>query len=266
MSVEQARVVSHEALESPGYRVIRLAAPEMAAAAEPGQFIHVQVPRLENAVLRRPFSIYGARDGVLSILYKQIGKGTRALTDVRVGEDVSVIGPLGRGFPSPQAETTAVLVAGGYGVAPLSFVARRMGRRGRVFIGGANADAILCADDFLEMGWDVRIATEDGSRGARGRVTDLLDRWVADEGGAGLNPELFACGPDGMLKALGLRAIQHGWKAWLSLDKHMGCGVGACLACVHRIRLDDGEETWGRVCTDGPVFESRQIVWKEPAP
>lgn len=107
------------------------------------------------------------------------------------------------------------------------------------------------------------MATQDGSRGATGLVTDVLDAWVADHGDQGL--ELYACGPDGMLKAVGERSIAWGCKGWLSLDKHMGCGVGACLACVQEIRLPDGSTDLLRVCKDGPVFEAADIVWEAQA-
>ena len=106
------------------------------------------------------------------------------------------------------------------------------------------------------------IATEDGSLGCQGLVTDALDAWLQKE----LNnrePEFFACGPNGMLKAVGDRALQGNWTAWLSMDRKMGCGVGACLTCVQKIRTPDGGWTWERVCREGPVFECRNIVWND---
>ncbi|MFC1462771.1 dihydroorotate dehydrogenase electron transfer subunit, partial [Verrucomicrobiota bacterium] len=193
------------------------------------------------------------------ILYKPVGRGTAALALVSGGEEVSLIGPLGRGFPYGPNAAFPVLVGGGYGVAPLYFLAARMNRKGILFVGGAGKADILCVSDFEALGWDVRVATEDGSMGEKGLVTDILDKWL--EGHDGAAPEFHACGPDGMLKAVGDRAEKGSRTAWLSLDKHMGCGVGACLACVQKIRDDDGSERWGRVCTDGPVFESREIVW-----
>ena len=134
---------------------------------------------------------------------------------------------------------------------------------GFVFIGGATAEDILCADELESLDWEVRIATEDGSLGEKGLVTTILDGWLADRDEE-IGPEFFACGPDGMLKAVGDRAIGTGCRGWLSLDKHMGCGVGACLACVQRVRAEDGTETWKRVCRDGPIFEAREIVWQVP--
>ena len=258
--LHSAIVLEHRAVTG-DYRLLRLRAADAAAAARPGQFVHLRVPGLEATALRRPFSIYDARDGVLSILYKQVGRGTAALARVAAGEAVSVLGPLGNGFPLPAAENAPLLVGGGYGVAPLVFLARAIGRPGTVFIGGRTAGDILCADDFRALGWEVAVATQDGSLGARGLVTGPLDDRLADA--AAPAPELFACGPDGMLRAVGDRAIARGCRAWLSLDKHMVCGVGACLACAQRLRLADGTTRLGTVCKDGPVFESREIVWED---
>ena len=118
--------------------------------------------------------------------------------------------------------------------------------------------------EFERLGWEVRICTEDGSLGLRGRVTDALDAWLAEEA-AGVTPEFFACGPNAMLRAVGDRAERGGWTAWLSMDRSMGCGVGACLTCVQKMRGENGDWTWARVCREGPVFECRQIVWEDEA-
>jgi dihydroorotate dehydrogenase electron transfer subunit len=260
MKIEQARVIGQKEI-SGGYRVLAVKTPRIAASVKPGQFIHVLVPRLDSAVLRRPFSVFDANKTVLLVLYKQIGKGTRAMGSLGEGDEVSVMGPLGNGFPRTlRAGVCPVLVAGGYGVAPLCFLASRMKRKGVFFVGGATRRDILCIDRIRSLGWRVGVATEDGSFGRKGLVTDVLDVWLKEKAIPG-EPEFFACGPDGMLKAVGARAVKGGWKAWLSLDKHMGCGVGACLACVQRIRGADGRETLVRVCKEGPVFEARAVVW-----
>ena len=129
--------------------------------------------------------------------------------------------------------------------------------------GARGAADLLCLDDFANAGWEVRVATQDGSRGARGLVTDLLDAWLAAQ--PGVPPEIYACGPDGMLRAVGDRATAAGVRAWLSLDHHMVCGIGACLACIQKVHTPGGGTRLARVCKDGPVFEAREIVWKEPS-
>ena len=242
----------------PNYRVLTLKLPTMANAAQPGQFVHLRIAQLHDALLRRPFSIYRVDGKHLSILYKTVGRGTEAMQNLKIDDSVSLIGPLGNGFPLDlPATVTPVLVAGGYGVAPLFFLARNLPRRGVLFVGGANMADILLADDFRTLGWDVRIATDDGSLGDQGLVTAPLGAWLKTDP---ITPEFFACGPNGMLKAIGDRAIAGNWNAWLSLDRHMGCGVGACLACVQKVRLN-GQDTLARVCKDGPVFESRDVIW-----
>ena len=191
MNIHQAKVVDHVEA-SGGYRILTFEVPSLAKVVKPGQFIHVRVPRLDGAVLRRPFSVYSARGKEISVLYKVVGVGTHSMKSICTGEVLSIIGPLGNGFPVLKSRKLPVLVAGGYGVAPLAFLASRLKRKGIVFIGGAKASDILCVKDFKKLGWEVRIATDDGSAGEKGLVTKILDEWLA-----GLEPveflEFFAC-------------------------------------------------------------------------
>jgi len=264
MNMVQARVLSHDEL-SGGYRVLTFEAPGIAGAAAPGQFVHLRISGLPQVTLRRPFSIYRAEQGQLAILYKCVGVGTRAMLRLAAGDEVSLMGPLGREFPiDASAQRHPVLVAGGYGVAPLSFLARRLPCTGTVFIGGGTSGDLLCLEEFAAMGWDVRTTTEDGSAGAQGLVTDALSAWLAERADTE-EPEFFACGPYGMLHAVGGLAEGAGATAWVSLDRHMGCGAGACLACVVKVKKDGGS-AWARVCLDGPVFDSRDVVWDKGEP
>ena len=261
MQLETAEVLRHDK-HSGEYRTICLRAPRVAAAAKPGMFLHLRVPGLGESVLRRPFSICLAEDDCVAILYKQVGKGTRALASARPGTAISIVGPLGNGYPLDPGGTYPLLIAGGYGVAPLGFLARALPTKGTVFVGAATKDDVLCLEVFESAGWPVVIATEDGSAGRRGLVTDLVDTWLADRP-ADTAPSFYACGPTGMLRAIGKRAIDDNWTAWLSLERHMGCGVGVCLACVQKTRAVDGTVKWSRVCKDGPVFEAREVVWDD---
>lgn len=258
MHVEEGLVLRHDP-EGAAYRVITLRLPTIAPLAVPGQFVHIRLAMLTDAVLRRPFSIYRTDGDQLSILYKAVGRGTAAMKDLVPGASLSVMGPLGNGFPLPAPVSVPVLVAGGYGVAPLFFLARQVQKPGILFVGGAKRDDILAVEPFRALGWETRIATEDGTLGTKGLVTVPLDAWLADWQGPA--PELFSCGPNGLLKAVGDRAIAGGWRGWLSLDRHMGCAVGACLACVQKVRRN-GVVTLARVCKEGPVFEARDVVWE----
>lgn len=258
------QVIGQTPLTADYWRLL-LEAPAISAAAQPGQFVHLRVPGLEPAALRRPFSIFGAADGRLEILYKTVGRGTAEMNRLAPGDSVRLIGPLGHGFPLDQPGFP-LLVAGGYGVAPLCFLASRLPRRGRVFIGGRSADDVLACERFEQMGWPVHVATEDGSRGEQGVVTAPFDRERARLAAESVEVACYACGPDGMLRALSERAKAAGFRAWLSLDKRMVCGVGACLACVQQLEAPDGGSRIARVCRDGPVFEASEMVWQGTAP
>lgn len=256
---ETAKVVEHREIGS-GYRYIVFDAPKMAGDMIPGQFVHVKIPSLETSALRRPFSVFDAEEGRVHVLYKTVGRGTAALNSVRTGDSVSVMGPLGHGFPS-QCNGVALLVGGGYGVAPLHFLAKRLKAAGHgsieVFIGGRTKDDLLAVDRFRAMGVGVHLATNDGSEGVKGLVTDPLDDELARIRASGGKFELFACGPDPMLKAVAMRATGTSSRGWISMDRHMICGVGACYACIQKTVRGNS-----RCCVEGPVFRAEDLVWE----
>ena len=276
---EKCKVVSHEEIGA-GYRYLVLEAPKMAAELQPGQFVHVRVPALETSALRRPFSVFdaeppspdgfGASGGKVTILYKTVGRGTAALNAVKAGDELSVLGPLGHGFPL-KCDGIPLLVGGGYGVAPLHFLAKRMVRSCasltsgqetaspfsvKLFIGGRSAADLLALDKFKALGVEVFTATNDGSAGVKGLVTDPLDDELTKLREKGEKFELFACGPDPMLKAVAMRATGTGSKGWISMDRHMICGVGACYACIQKTVRGNS-----RCCVEGPVFAAADLAW-----
>lgn len=254
-----------------GYRLLRLSAPAICAEARPGQFVHVRIPDFDPVALRRPFSICDADPdtGVLTVLYKVVGRGTDALAKAREGAVADVLGPLGKSFPDPAPGTVPVLVGGGYGVAPLHFLARRI-RQARdggagpespvLFVGARTASDLLLLDRFGELGVEVRATTDDGSAGVKGLVTAAVDPWLASRADGSPEPVFFACGPGPMLRAIDERAVNFGFKAWISLDRRMACGVGACFGCTQTVRMG-GATAVARVCADGPVFPQGRIVW-----
>jgi dihydroorotate dehydrogenase electron transfer subunit len=260
--VEQtAPIVSHERDTDLYFRLV-VRAPQIAPRVQPGQFAHLRVRPMRDALLRRPFSIYQVAGDTFSILYKVVGKGTEVLSRMRPGEELSVIGPLGHGFTVPPAGgETPLLVAGGYGMAALYLLAQRSPQKGIVFVGGRRRVDILCENEFRALGWEVRVTTEDGSHGEQGLVTQPL-RLELQRGTP--HRKVFACGPTPMLQAVGQMAEEFQVPAELSMDEHMCCGVGVCLACVIPIKAGDGWE-YQRTCTEGPVFDARQIAW-EAAP
>jgi len=242
------------------YSRLVLHAPQIAPLVQPGQFAHVRILPLKEALLRRPFSIFQVAGDAFSILYKTVGQGTGRLARMRSGEELSVIAPLGHGFtvPKPGGEIP-LLVAGGYGMAAMYLLAQRSPQKGIVFAGGRRRVDILCEDEFRALGWEVRVTTEDGSHGEQGLVTQPL---LAELRRTTAGRKLFACGPTPMLKAVGKIAEELHVPAELSMDEHMCCGVGVCLTCVIPVKAADGWE-YQRTCTEGPVFDARQVAWEE---
>lgn len=253
---EKCTVLEHVEIGA-GYRWLVFSAPVMASGLVPGQFVHVRVPALEPSALRRPFSVFDAEDGKVTLLYKTVGRGTAALNGAKPGDEVEVMGPLGHGFPV-KCDGVALLVGGGYGVAPLHFLAKRLPGKKILFAGGRTAADLLALDRFARIGdVEVRTATNDGSAGVKGPVTDPLDAAISEIESGGGRMELFACGPDGMLKAVAMRAVEHGMPGWISMDRHMICGVGACYACIQKTVRGNS-----RCCVEGPVFAAKDLLWE----
>jgi dihydroorotate dehydrogenase electron transfer subunit len=257
--VEQTVQIVSNQRSTDDYYLLVVRAPGIAPLVQPGQFGHVRILPMKDALLRRPFSIYQVADDTLSILYKNVGKGTGVLSRARAGEELSMIGPLGHGFTVPESKREIpLLVAGGYGMAALYLLAERSPQKGIVFVGGRRGVDILCEEEFRKLGWEVRVTTEDGSRGERGLVTQPLEAELERNV---TGRKLFACGPTPMLKAVARIAAKHDLPAELSLDEHMCCGVGVCLTCVVPIRTAPGWE-YQRSCTEGPVFDARKVAWE----
>jgi dihydroorotate dehydrogenase electron transfer subunit len=262
-------LVAHETL-SGAYAVLSFRHPEVAASAHAGQFVMIKAGRSADPPLRRPYSVMATDPvaGTFSLFVKAVGPGSAALVALHPGDVAQCLGPLGRGFATPAADVEPILVAGGYGIAPLLLLSAELtlqGRRARVFYGGRSRADLQLLDRFAAIEVPVVATTEDGSLGQRGRVTEPLD---ADLETARTPVELLACGPDAMLHAVARVAARRSLRAQVSLDPWMGCGLGTCLGCVVRIR-DAGAETsrWRCACTEGPVFDAAAVVWPaETAP
>jgi dihydroorotate dehydrogenase electron transfer subunit len=257
MLEETVSIVSNERDVDHYHRLV-VAAPGIAPRVQPGQFAHVRVLPMREALLRRPFSIYQVEGDAISILYKVVGRGTEVLSRMRPGDSLSALGPLGHGFRLPARGEFPLLVAGGYGMAALYLLARRSPVKGIVFVGGRRKIDILCEREFAEIGWEVRVATEDGSHGVKGLVTEPLQAELSHQAA---KRALFACGPTPMLRAVARIAEQFSVQAELSMDEPMCCGVGVCLTCVIPVKTEGGWE-YQRTCTEGPVFDSRTIAWE----
>lgn len=225
----------------------------------PGCFVHIRVSADTDPLLRRPISICEAdpATGRLVLIYRVVGKGTVKLAEVHPGDKLDVLGPLGNGFPTEQVvpEERVLLVGGGVGVPPLYGLSKRLRERGITpvhVLGFANAQDAFYLDKFAALG-PVYVATVDGSLGVRGMVTDAIDARSLE------CDLLYACGPGPMLKALEDRYLDKGIKGYLSLEQRMGCGIGACYACV--CRTTGGREGgYRKVCSDGPVFKMGEVI------
>lgn len=217
----------------------------------PGQFVHIRVSQSFEPLLRRPISIANIdkEAGEVTLIYRAEGRGTTILSEKQVGDEVDVLGPLGNGFPVDELPKgkTALLVGGGIGVPPLYELSKQLNARGvrtiHVF-GFATEDVAFYEDKFSTLG-ESHFVTVDGSNGTKGFVTDLLGE---------LKPEFdvfYSCGPLPMLRAL--EQFYPNKPGYLSFEERMGCGIGACFACICKT-TEDSEKDYVKVCSDGPVF------------
>ncbi|MBS8263394.1 dihydroorotate dehydrogenase electron transfer subunit [Mesobacillus boroniphilus] len=252
---ENCRIVSNRQIADNIFELV-LDGDLSAEMTQAGQFVHVKVADGFDPLLRRPISIASINDGSFTIIYRRQGKGTSLLADKSTGITVDVLGPLGNGFPVDEAKPgqTAVLVGGGVGVPPMYELAKQLARKGVnvvSIIGFQSFSAVFYEKELAELG-EVYVATVDGSYGRKGFVTDILD-------GLAVQADIvFACGPTPML-----RAIENGNyapKTYLSLEERMGCGIGACFACVCHTQDDPKGFSYKKVCSDGPVFQAGEVV------
>lgn len=240
-TLEQARQLTGDVWE------LTLAGDTSAVTA-PGQFVNIRLP---GKFLRRPISICDWRSGSLTLLVKEAGAGTRELVRLPAGTELDTLSGLGNGFDLSAVPENAVLVGGGIGAAPLYGLAKRMlaaGRRPRAVLGFRSKADAFYREEFAALGLEVRIATEDGSLGTKGFVTDVLK--TLPEG-----RYVLACGPTPMLKAV--HALPQLAGGQFSFEARMACGFGACVGCT--IETKAGLR---RVCKDGPVFRKEEILWQ----
>jgi dihydroorotate dehydrogenase electron transfer subunit len=257
----RATVASHLRVSDPGEAqeifLLRLTAPQIAQKARPGQFVMLKVAAGIDPLLARPFSVHGVEGHDLLILYRLAGKGTRLLSQVKDGAELTLWGPLGRGFELGAARP--VLVAGGMGAAPLAFAAAHLvgeGRHTHFLCGLASASqsrALLGRLAYLPGADALRVetATEDGSQGVKGLVTALMPEALA------WGDAVLACGPIPMLKAVAKICAEQGKPCQLSLEAPMACGVGACLGCA----IPAAGGGYLRACQEGPVMDAAAVDW-----
>lgn len=271
---QRASVLANYPLARATY-LIRLHAPEIARAIRPGQFVMLRLLGSTDPLLGRPFALYDTaldehgQPVAIDIVYLVVGKLTGLLAHLKPGELVELWGPLGNGFPDPSTTEHVGLVAGGIGQTPfLAHIRELLGTRGyggqaprkrvervSLYYGVRTADLAAGVDDFRRAGAGVHLASDNGTLGFHGFVTQLLDQHNMPQ-------HLFGCGPEPMLKALAQLAEQKNVPCNLSLETPMACGVGICFSCVTPVKTPEGWD-YKRVCVEGPIFDARCLHWAE---
>lgn len=254
----KAKLVYNQRVKG-NYLHCALKAPKIAHNAWPGQFVSIRLTKNLFPLLRRPLSIHKVSASNIEFLYEIIGLGTEILAQKKSGEYLDLIGPLGNGFTYGLPFTayhSPILVAGGMGVAPLVFLAQMLAKqRPVVLIGAKTKGQIICEKEFQELGSEIKISTDDGSRGFKGKVTGLL-RKILPLAISNKPLAIYACGPRPMLEAIASISQQHDIPAQVSLEEHLACGIGACFGCAVNTK-----QGFKRVCKEGPVFNADEIVW-----
>jgi dihydroorotate dehydrogenase electron transfer subunit len=262
----EARVISNTRLSS-DYNVIALAAPEIGEATAPGQFVMVKPGRGGDPLLRRPFSVFevlrdkGRVTGI-TLLSKRVGITTSMLFDAVAGDTVSCLGPLGKPFELVDPPTEAWMVAGGVGLAPFATLGEALVARGTkttLFYGARSGKELFYLDWFTSRGIELKLATEDGTNGDKGRITLPLERELQRVGSADVM--IYACGPEPMLEAVAHVAERYGKPSQVSVERVMGCGMGGCYSCVIPVKDEGGGQHYVRSCIGGPVFKGADLVW-----
>jgi len=242
-----------------GFYKMRLDSKYLAKNSKPGQFVEIKCSDDGEVLLRRPFGVHRIWNGGIEVLYEVIGKGTELLSRKKPGEMLDIIGPLGNGFfvrwSTVRSPRSTILIAGGVGVAPLVALAQDLIKKKSkviVIIGAKTGSHILCEKELKELGCEIKIATEDGSRGHKGLATDILRNTKHET-----RTTIYACGPAAMLKTVAKIAEAKRVPCQVSMEERMACGVGVCLGCPVKIKSGG----YKMVCKDGPVFDAKEVVF-----
>ena len=278
---------------APGHYILKLASPKIARNAKPGQFVQILCADSAEPLLPRPFSFLTASQKEFSILYQVIGKGTKILSQTVKGDELWVLGPLGNGFmaekPFPLSTIhhppPVFLVGGGVGIPPLYHLAQTLVKNKfkpgniHIFLGARNKSLLLCEGDFKKLGVNIQVATDDGSKGKKGFVTQILEDFIKSSPSTIHHPpSVFTCGPTPMLKAVSSLAIKYKLPCEVSVEVPMACGFGACLGCAIKVKsselgarskdlgspssqLPAPNHRFAIACCEGPVFQAGDILW-----
>lgn len=263
---ERGRIQSNDEIAEDFY-LARVEAPRIAAIAAPGQFVNLQVSQTGSPFLRVPLSLCGtnAAAGTIDLLYEDMGPKTRALSQLPVASSVACLGPLGNGFNLSDVERQAILVGGGIGIPPLLFLGDELKKAGHSnvhLVVGARYAAKHLPDAMLTTTTKISKATDDGSLGHHGLVTELVQQALAADG----EKSVYTCGPHAMMKAVAALCSEYEVACQASLEEYMACGYGVCVGCVVPLAPEVQSESpyghYSRICVDGPVFDAQRVCWE----
>lgn len=282
----RAKIVSSEQLTGNSWRMV-LDSSQIASEVKPGQFIHVKIGGAGGPIFRRPLSVFKFvklnEDALgIEIIYKVVGLGTGFMAGLREGDTVDIIGPLGHGFELNRNKPVQVLVAGGTGAACLFLLAEEISKTGlqlKILLGADTKASVILEKEYATLKGEVMVSTDDGSYGYHGFVTEMLDK-ALDEGKISSDCMVYSSGPEPMLKALVPVCQKYHIPAQVSMERHMMCGIGACLACVCKVDpnhvtkyrdlksshiqfVSNKEFGYALVCKDGPVFNINEVIFDD---
>lgn len=244
---------------SNNYYKIKIKAPQIAQEAKPGQFVMLSKWKIKELFLKRPFSFYNIDPnlGCFDILYKKVGKGTQILSESKIGDLAELIGPLGNGFNISESAHNIAIVARGIGIAPLMplmLESKQKGIKIYSFLSAQTENLLLYSDEIESISRKTFYTTDDGSKGARGKVTNFLEK-VLEETAIDV---VYTCGSKRLVQHIKKLQKKYNFLAFVSLEEHMACGIGVCKGCVHKTK--DG---YKRVCKEGPVFPVEEVIFDD---
>lgn len=251
MVIEDCRIVSNKSIGASVFKM-EIYCPSILSVASPGQFLHLKISDSYDPLLRRPLSICSldVQKGLIVLIYKVIGKGTELLSVKRMGDTVNVIGPLGKGFPIYRDKKTAI-IGGGIGIAPLLELSKHLNYPD-IYLGFKND--VFLIEDFKEYSKTFYLYTEDGSNGEKGFPTNMffhnIDKYEI----------VYTCGPKAMIATVKDICEENNVECYISMEEKMGCGIGACLTCSCKT---NNKGKYKKVCIDGPVFNSKEVVFHD---
>ncbi|MHB1459975.1 MAG: dihydroorotate dehydrogenase electron transfer subunit [Armatimonadota bacterium] len=257
-SVHMAAVVSHLKAAEGQFELV-LQSEVVAQNAEAGQFVQIRMPQTDDPLFCRPFSIYKCdkQANTFSIIYLVRGTVTKKLVGLHAGDTLQVVGPLGKGY-SPQPADLSICVVGGVGAPPVYSLLPHLHGHVVVINGARSSELLICRQSFKESGIEYIECTDDGSAGQKGTVLKPLERLLDGHTGRAV---VYTCGSTAMMKAVAASASEHAVPCQVSMETLMPCGIGVCLGCAVKIKIDCGYE-YKRACADGPVFDAEEVIWE----